>query len=181
MVGAAMTSVPTIHRWLAGDEANAVRFNEIRDQINFLRNPPMAHVQQRVSTQTFNTPPVAWQTMTFDTLVNSYDPYDMWDPAAPDRLTITVPGWYNCEIAVSVVQTTFDGRAIMSIWKSGDGTILRYDQQNAGTDTMRQDVEIFFNEGDYIQLRVLFDDTGRTTNITSFAQSSQMRVRWVSQ
>ncbi len=178
-------SVPDIHHWLAGDDFNATRMNEIRDQINWLRNPPTVHVARSITTQTI--PFQTWTKVSFDTVVNSYDPYVFFDAGTPDRITITQAGWYTCEIVCSMSSTFNDSRMIMGLYKNGFTTnelLLRYDQTtlpNTGNINMRKETTLFFNVGDWMHLGLYTDDTAnRVSANTSAAESSQLRVRWVS-
>src|SRR4051812_26048109 len=96
-------TVPTVHHWLAGDEFNADRMNEIGTAIAWIRNPPMVHVARKNTGQSISTN--IWTKLSFDTLYNSFDPYDFWDSGTPDQLIIREPGWYSFEIQFSGVIT----------------------------------------------------------------------------
>jgi hypothetical protein len=181
-----MTAVPSIHRWLAGDEVNAVRANEIKDLIDFLRNPPTVHVRRRLSNFAFTAASGSYFTVTFDTLVNSYDPYGMWDVGATDRLTIKVPGWYSCEMVTAWVGTAQNLRYTQVLAKNGmtfDDMILRHDQTTLpnSTTVVRKESMLYLNEGDNIRLGVSTEGTGTFTLTTANdSESPQLRIRWVS-
>lgn len=181
-----MASVPPIHHWLGGDELNASRMNEIKDSIDFLRNPPMVHVRRRNSSFGFTAASGSWFAVSFDTLVNSYDPYGMWNVSQNAQLTIQVPGWYSCEMVTHWAGTAQDVRYLQVIGKNGitfDDMILRHDQESLPNSSVaaRKESLLFLNEGDFIQLAVSTEGTG-TFNLTALSDSecTQLRIRWVS-
>lgn len=177
-------SVPTVHNWLAGDEINAVRMNEIAAQIDFVRNPPMAHVGRASSTQ--NLSGATWNKIVFDTL-HSTDPYEMWDAGATDRLTCTIPGWYSVEGVITVSSTANEGAVVLGIYKNGftaNEFQLRHDQQNApssGAVNIRKEFRVFLNVDDWIHLGEYHTDAvTRTSATVGTWEHSQLRMRWVS-
>lgn len=181
-----MPSSPPIHHWLGGDELNATRMNEIKDSIDFLRNPPTVHVRRRNSNFAFTASSGIYFAVPFDTLVSNYDPYGMWDPVQNAQLTIQVPGWYSCEMVTYWAGTAQDVRLLQVLGKNGitfDDMILRHDQTslpNSNT-AVRKESLLYFNEGDYIQLAVSTEGTGTfTLNATSDSECPQLRLRWVS-
>jgi hypothetical protein len=187
MDGSAMTAVPKPRYWLAGEGMIADKANEITDLINFLRNPPTVHVRRQNSTFTFTGNSGTWAKLTFDTLVNSYDPYGMWDSGATDRITIQVPGWYSCEMTTGWAGTTQDVRFLQGIYKNGtslaDDMILRYDQRSLPNNTtnIRRASTLFLNEGDFLHLLVYTEGTGTfTISANSAAEAAALHVRWVS-
>jgi hypothetical protein len=177
-------SIPNVHNWLAGDEFNAVRMGEISDAIQWLRNPPMVHVARRTTTQAI--PSNTWTKISFNTLVNSYDPYGFWNAGTPDLITITEPGWYTCEVQLSFVGTATDTRIILGLYKNGftsNELLLRADQvtlPNSGNQNMRKETTLFFNVGDWMHFGIFCDGAALNTAVTSDAESCGLRVRWVS-
>lgn len=173
--------VPAVHHWLAGDEFNAERMNEVAAAIDWIRNPPMVHVTRKLTGQSI--PSGTWTKISFDTVVNGYDPYDFWQPGSPDQLTVTVPGWYSCEIQFSGV-ITVDNRIIIGLYKNGftsNELLFRYDQTTLPTGNninIRKENTLFFNAGDVIYSAVI--STAFTTAITSDAELCGLRIRWVS-
>jgi hypothetical protein len=185
MGGSTMTDVPETHHWLAGDAMNADRMNEVRDAIEWLRNPPMVHVRRRLTTQSL--PGNQWNKIVFDQIANSYDPYGMFDTGATDRITATVPGWYSYEGVLAINGTATVARMILGVYKNGFTTnelMLRYDVDNApssGNMLVRKESTIFLNVGDWLHLAWNLNAAEtRTSQITSDSESSQLRVRWVS-
>lgn len=181
-----MATAPTVHHWRGGDEMNAMRMNEVTDSIDFLRNPPMAHLRRRNTNFAFTAASGSFFTITFDTLVNSYDPYGMWDPLFADRLTVQVPGWYSCEMVTQWAGTAQDVRLLQVIAKNEmtfDGMILRHDQAslpNSAT-SVRKESMLYLNQGDAIFLGVSTEGTGTfTQNATSDSECPQLRIRWIS-
>lgn len=180
-----MTDVPSTHHWLAGDEMNADRMNEIRDSINWLRNPPVVQVRRRLTTQT-GFVANAWKKIEFDQAV--YDPYTMFDISVPDRITATVPGWYSYEAVISMNGTGTACRCILGVYRNGfttDEHILRYDVDNApssGNINIRKESTIFLNTGDWLHLAFyhVCSSESRISQITNDSECSQLRVRWVS-
>jgi hypothetical protein len=176
-------SVPEVHHWLAGDEFNANRMNEVGDLINWITNPPMVHVSRQSTGQVI--PSNTWTKISFDTVVNSYDPYDFYDSGTPDQLTIREAGWYTCELSFSAV-ITVDSRVIMGLYKNGftsNELLLRYDQTTLPTGNsinFRKESTLFFNVGDWMYYGVLCDASGFTTTVTSSAEVCGLRIRWVS-
>lgn len=177
-------TAPPIHNWLAGDDFNADRMNEIGDQITFLRNPPMVHVARTITSQTLGQ---GWNFISFDTVVNSYDPYGMFDSGSPDRISGQVAGWYTVEAQMSLNQTSNEGRLILGVYKNGTGgnnLQLRSDVQNfpgAGAVAWTKEFMVFLNVGDWLQLgHWFFMDTSRTTISGSVFDRSRLRARWVS-
>jgi len=175
--------VPPIHHWSAGDAMNAERMNEIANQIDFLRNPPMVHVG-RVATQTLAT--AIWNKVLFDTL-HSNDPYEMWDAGTPDRITCTVPGWYTVEGVITLSATATAGRVILGVYKNGFTTNelqLRHDQENSpsgGNVNARKEFKIFLNVDDWLHLGIQYDDAATRTSATFGTwEHSQLRARWTS-
>lgn len=175
---------PPVHNWLAGDAMNAARMNEIAAQMSFLRNPPMVHVQRALTAQTITT--ATWNFINFDTVVNSYDPYDMFDAGTPNVITAQLAGWYTIEGSLTLNGTGNEGRDILGVFKNTTSTtdiIMRSDVQNqfAGYNTVwTKEHQIFLNVGDTIYLGHYYDsDASRTTLITGGAVS-RMRARWVS-
>jgi hypothetical protein len=179
-----MTDIPVTHHWLAGDEMNADRMNEVRDAIEFLRNPPAVHVRRRLTAQTGITG--TWTKILFDQVV--YDPYGMFDSGNSDRITATIPGWYTYEGVISLNPTSTSCRVLLGVFRNGltdDEHLLRYDVDNApsaGNVDIRKESTIFLNVGDFLHLAVNHGCAAetRTSQISSDAQSSQLRVRWIS-
>lgn len=181
-----MAITPPIHHWLGGDDMNAARMNEIKDSIDFLRNPPMVHVRRRSSNFTFTAASGSYFSIPFDTLVNSYDPYDMWDVGSPDVITIQVPGWYACEMVGQWAGTAQDLRFLHMLGKNGttlNDFILRHDQKslpNSAT-SIRKESMLYLNEGDTLRMLVSTEGTGTfTIAATSDSECAQVRVRWFS-
>lgn len=180
-----MTDIPVTHHWLAGEDMNADRMNEVAAAIEFLRNPPMIHVRRRLTAQSLTGS--VWNKISFDQVVNSYDPTGMFDAGTPDRVTAQVPGWYSYEARISVVGTATTTRVILGTYRNGfssDQHILRADMENApsaGNINIRRDSTIFLNAGDWLHLAFFADNAEtRTTSTFSDAESSGLRVRWVS-
>jgi|ERR1700754_3553599 len=178
-------TIPSVHNWLAGDEWNADRLNEVGTAISFLRNPPFVRVGRRLTTQ--SVPTNTYTAISFDTVFNSYDPYDMFDAGTPTRVTIKEPGWYSCEGFLSLSATATDTRALLGIFKNGSNPptdmLLRFDQgtlPNTGNTNIRKETTLFLNAGDFLSLFALCDGATLTSQITSDAEHSGMRVRWVS-
>jgi len=177
-------TIPNIHTWLAGDEFNAMRMNEVADAIAFLQNPPMVHVGRRLTTQSI--PSSVWTKITFDTVYNGYDPYGMWDSGTPDQITIVEPGWYSCEVHLSLAATSTDTRVILGLYKNGlgsDDLLLRYDQTtppSGGNQNLRRETTLFMNAGDFLHAACWLNSLSLNSQITSDAESSGLRVRWVS-
>lgn len=179
-----MAIVPPIHFWQAGDDMNALRMNEIRDQIVWLVNPPRVHVGRALTTQSL--PTSSWNKISFDTL-HSSDPYGMWDSGNPDKVTCTVPGWYTVEGVLCVSPTSTSERFVLGIYKNGFTAAeaqLRHDQQNApssGNVNVRKEFKIFLNVGDWLHLgEQHLDANTRTSAISGTWEHSQLRMRWVS-
>lgn len=179
-------SVPEIHHWLAGDSWNADRLNEVKTQIDWLRNPPMVHLRRR-ATQSITGGTSVWTKVIFDTIVA--DPYGFYDAGTPDTVTVTEPGWYSCEIYCSWQSFgAVDARVIMGLYKNefvNVGLLLRNDkgtQPSASSNiNMRKEGTYFFNVGDFIHLGVYHDDpSSKSLANTSDAESTGLRMRWVS-
>lgn len=181
-----VNTAPSIHHWQAGDSMNAMRMNEIRDQIEWMQNPPMVHVGRRLTTQSFSGGTGVAVKVSFDTVFNSYDPYGFFNAGTPDQLTITVAGWYSCEITTSWAGTATDSRLIMYLYKNGTGAndvMLRHDQGSLpnGANTMRKESQLFFNVGDVIYMMAYADASFTPVLAASNdAECSQLRIRWVS-
>jgi hypothetical protein len=185
-------SVPTIRHWLAGDKWNAENLNEIGDQINWLKNPPMIHLRRRNTVQTITGGTNVWTKVRFDTLVNNYNPFEFTIDlaSAPDILFVQEPGWYSCEIYTAWQSFgAVDTRVIMGLFKNtfdNQGLLLRNDtntQPSVSTNiNMHKEGTFFFNVGDFVHLGVYHDDSSLTHNLanTSDAESSGLRMRWVS-
>lgn len=185
MVGIAMTVAPTVHHWRAGDDVNAMRMNEIKASIDYIRNPPFAHVRRRTTTQTLTGS--AWTKITFDQLVNSYDPYGMWDAGTPDRLTIDIAGWYIVQGVISFQGTATNTNTALGISKNGFATsdrLLRFDQQNTPSQNgvnIRKETLMFLNSGDFVHLGIFLGDAAsRVTQNLTDTESPQLKVRWAS-
>lgn len=181
-----MPSAPIIHHWRGGDEMNASRMNEIKDSIDFLRNPPMVHVRRRNTNFSFTASSGTFFVVTFDTLVNSYDPYGMWNPVTNGLLTIQVPGWYSCEMVTYWAGSAQDVRLLQVLGKNGmtfNDMILRHDQTALPNSSVaaRKESLLYFNQGDQVSLGVSTEGTGTfTLNATSDSECPQLRIRWVS-
>lgn len=180
-----MTSAPDVHHWRAGDDMSALRMNEIKTAIDFIRNPPFAHIRRRTTTQSLTG--AAWNKVVFDQLANSYDPYGMWDAGATDRLTIEVPGWYIVQGGISFTGSSVNTNTALGISKNGFATtdrLLRFDQQNTpsvGQVDIHKETMMFLNTGDFVHLGIFLGDAAaRTTMNTSDADCPQLKVRWVS-
>lgn len=180
-----MPNPPDVHYWFAGDEMNAERMNEIKEQIDFLRNPPMVHVTRISTTQTLTG--AAWSFINFDTVVNNYDPYNMWDVSDPDAVYATIAGWYVAQAQFSLNQTSTDARLILGVYRNGTAATdleMRSDVQNFpgfGTNTWTKEFHVYMNEGDWVHLGVWFDgDATRTTTTGSVSDACRMRLRWCS-
>lgn len=177
-----MADSPPIHHWLGGDELNADRMNEIKDSIDFLRNPPMAHVRRRLSNQTIVTN--TWHSVAWDEAVS--DSYSTWSEAT-FSLKIAVPGWYSCEMVIAWGGTATDTRFVNAISKNGiteDDILLRYDQRSlpATTTVVRKENIVFFNEGDDVRCMVLANGgTSYTLLAASDVICPQLRIRWISE
>lgn len=178
-----MVSVPELHHWLAGEDMSATRMNEIKAQIDFLRNPPMVHVARNAA-QTLSS---GWNAISFDTVLNGYDPYDMWDISDPSAVYSRVPGWYSVEGQFSLNGTATDERLILGVYKNSFATSeiqMRSDVQNFpsfGNANLSKEFTVFLNEGDFLYLGVWFDvDATRTTGTTTPSEICRFRLRWVS-
>lgn len=178
-----MASVPNLHHWHAGDEVNAIRMNEIKDQINFLRNPPVCHVGRRLTNQSIATAG-SWKVV-FDTAF--YDPYEMWDAGTPDQITITVPGWYTYEGVIQMTNAAVAATVSVYVYKNNlavDDLIMRWDQQGlqvSGNINMRKESTMFLNVGDVVYLAGYYSNgTGRSFVATDDHLCPQLRIRWVS-
>lgn len=181
-----MADVPNQHHWLAGEPMNAARMNEIATTIDWLRNPPMVHVGRTLTNQAL-TGTNATNVVSFDTLFNSYDPYDMWDPAAPTKLTCTVPGWYDVGFAAIVSVDANNARVITEITKNSivqTDALTRFDAislPNSGNIGVRTNSLLFLNVGDFISLLVIFTSaTARNLLASSNSESPRLQLRWVS-
>lgn len=175
-------TVPAVHHWRAGDEMNATRMTELANAIEWLRNPAMVRVARTLSTQAIaiNT----WTSISFDTVVNSYDPWGFFNAATPTQVTCPVPGWYMVEVSLTwETAPNVDSRLVMGVWKQSAETLLRWDQQglpNVGGDAnMRKEVAIFLNVGDTVQLRAHVN-AGARNIVNSPDGGATMRLRWVS-
>ena len=182
-----MADVPVVHHWLAGEDMNAERMNEIKAQIDFLRNPPMVHVARFTTIQTLTGG--TWNAISFDLVINSYDPYDMFDSGQPTKVFSQVPGWYTVEGQFSLNQTNTDGRLILGIYKNGftdDELQIRSDIQNfpsscTGCTNLSKEGLLFLNVGDYVHLGIWFDqDATRDTKNATLSETCRLRLRWVS-
>lgn len=180
-----MVNSPDVHYWLAGDEMNAVRANEIKAQIDWLRNPPMVHVTRLSTAQTLTG---NWNIISFDTLVNSYDPYEMWDIGTPDVITAQVAGWYYVLTRFALNATATEARLQMGVFKNGTDSLtnieMRSDNQNTpsqGSNTHSKAFHVYCNKGDVLRMGVgIENDASRTTTIASLSDSCIMMVRWCS-
>lgn len=176
-------SAPSVHHWLAGDEFNATRMNEIGTMIGWIRNAPMVHVARRNTGQAISSN--TWTKISFDNVYNGYDTYGFFDFGNPDKVTITQAGWYTCELQFSAA-IGVDSRAIIAIYKNGftsNELLLRYDQTTlpSGTNVnIRKESTFFFNVGDWLHYGVFCDASAFTTAILSDAETCAMKVRWVS-
>lgn len=181
-----MATAPPIHHWLGGDDMNADRMNEIKDSIDFLRNPPTIHVRRRNSNFTFTAASGSYFSIPWDTVVNSYDPYGMWNAGTPTLLTIQVPGWYACEMVGYWAGTTQDVRFIHMLGKNGNDLgdfILRHDQRSLPNSStgVRKESFLYLNEGDTIEMSVSTEGTGTfTISAVSDSECAQVRLRWIS-
>jgi hypothetical protein len=177
-------SIPNVHHWKAGDEVSALRMNEIKDQINFLRNPPACHVARRLSNQSIAA--AGGHVVVFDTAF--YDPYEMWDPGDPDHITVTVPGWYTYEGVIQMTNAAVDTRVMVNVYKNstgGDDLIMRWDQQGlqnlGGNINMRKESTMFLNVGDTVILSGYYlSGSGRSLVATDDYLCPNLRIRWVS-
>lgn len=181
------SSAPPIHRWHAGDEMNAARMQEIKDAIDWLRNPPMVHVSRRNTNQ--NATANVWTDVSFDTTVNNYDPYNMWDISDPTKVYCTVAGWYTYEAVLCIGANSDDCRLILAVFLNGTSVvtdeIMKFDQQSApsagGNVNMRKEAQVFLNVGDHLRLNFNYNGaTARQLIANSDAECPQLRVRWVS-
>lgn len=181
-----MAEVPPVHYWLAGDAMTAVRMNEIKAQIDWLRNPPVVHVARLLTAQT-GLLDDDYTIITFDTVVNSYDPYDMWDAGDPTKVTAPVSGWYTVFAQYAIAGSAVEGRNVLGVFKNGSDVAtnleMRSDNQNQlsqGSNVYSKEGLMYLNEGDYVLLGVFQQDAGRSTVITALGESCNMRVRWAS-
>jgi hypothetical protein len=176
--------VPDVHHWLAGDDFNAQRMNEIGTAIDWIRNPPMVHVARKLTGQSIS-PLNTWVKISFDTVYNSYDPYGFFNAGTPDQLTVQVPGWYMCEIQFSGSIST-DTRIIIGLYKNGftaNELLFRYDQTTLPTGNninIRKASTLFFNVGDILYSAVHCQAATFTTAVASDAELCGLRLRWVS-
>ncbi len=175
-----MPNSPSVHYWSAGDDMDAVRMNEIKDAIEWLRNPPLVHVQRLLSN--ISLPVNTWTTVEFDT--EYVDPYEMYDSGTPDTVTVTVPGWYTVEAVMCMSNTASDARVSMGLWKQASELILRWDQQAlqnvSGNINMRKESTMFLNVGDTLQLRAHTNAGARNIVGNSASEAPTIRMRWVS-
>jgi hypothetical protein len=178
-------TIPVIHNWMAGDEFNAERMNEVAAAIEFLRNPPMVRVN-RNSAQTGFSSTGTWNKISFNNLYNNYDPWNMWDSGTPDTITFTEPGWYSCEIVMAYQPTSTDGRMGMGLFKNGFTTpdmLMQYNQNTlpSGNNVIaRKESTYFFNAGDFVYCGAYVNGFTGATSANSEPQSWGFRTRWVS-
>lgn len=176
-----MATAPAIHHWKAGDEWNADRMTEVSNAISWMLNPPMVHVKRALSDQSIAV--TTWTSISFDTLVSSYDPYGMWNAATPTQITAQIPGWYMCEGVICMNQLSSNSRMQLGLWKHGTDVLLRWDQQTlpdaGGNSNMRKEASIFLNTGDTLELKAWYQFGTRTLTSTS-GDHQGLRVRWVS-
>lgn len=178
-----MATVPIVHHWKAGDDMNAERMQEIKDVIDFLRDPPTVRVMRLGSTQAMTVN--GRTTATLDTLYNSYDPYGMWNVSAPDRITCQVAGWYAVEGVLCMDNTAaVQSRLQLELWKNNTDMLLRWDQEalpaTGGNINIRKESFMFLNFGDFVQLKAWNSAGARNFVNGSFAESPQIRARWFS-
>jgi hypothetical protein len=176
----AVTS-PPIHHWFAGDPVSAERMNEIKASIDWLRNPPLLHLQRTGSSIALAV--TTWTSIPFDTVLA--DNYDMWDAGTPDTVTVTVPGWYTVEGVLRFQNTAVDSRLTLGVWKqAGTELILRYDQQGldgtGGDINMRKESTMFLNVGDTITLEAHTNAGARNLVVGTNGECPTLKMRWVS-
>lgn len=173
-------NVPDVHHWLAGEEMNADRFNEVKAAIDFLRDPPLCHVMRNNSNQTLTAN--AWTKISFDTAVA--DPYGMWSAGSPDVITCQVPGWYTVEMVCSWSASATDERLLGGVFKNTftalDDVYLRADFRNAASSAspIRREGWLFLNVGDPVYLGQ-HCPSARTT-LVSAPNQPRLRLRWIS-
>lgn len=180
------TPVPPIHYWNAGDDMNASRMNEIADTINWMRDTPMVHVGRTLTNQATSASS-ALNTASFDTLFNSYDPYDMWDPAAPTVVTAQVSGWYDIEYGMVLSLDANAGRVSTGVFRNGDtaNTIDRCDMITApnlgGNLGLRRNTVNFLTAGDTLSMQVIYNTTvARNLLAVSASECPRLRLKWIS-
>lgn len=174
-----MPTSPPIHHWNAGDPVSAIRMNEIKASIDWLRNPPMTYVQYLGAPITL---PTTWTKIPFDTEVS--DDYDMWDSGTPDEITVTIAGWYAVESVISVTANATDSKLTVAIWKNNAEVMFRFDQQGlpsvGGNSNIRKEATMFLNVGDQIELYATVSAGARQIVSGGSNECPTLRMRWVS-
>lgn len=180
--------IPSPKQLTAGDLPDEDLFNEIRYTMQFLENPPAAHV---VATSGLSTTTALWTAVTFHTveqdLEAEYDPAKpMWDAGSPTRLTVRTPGWYEMDYGSPWASTTADTLRQWAIRKNGDTAVNygRYDHWT-GAEATEPFIPLAFGDyydvDEYIQLIVKQTSGGAlSTDSDGTGDQPFLRMRWVS-
>ena len=116
-------SIPTVS---TGDVYTATAHNNIAENVNNYRVPPMAEVRR---TTTQSIPNTNWENVSFNASPAIFDTDSMWDSANPTDLTIKTAGVYLFSVQAAFA-TNGSGARLVAIGKNeaspGSGPYFAY-------------------------------------------------------
>lgn len=179
-----MVAAPVPHLWTAGEEWTAELLNETNSQLALLLDPPEVTVRISSAIGYVN----GWSPYAWDTAIKNN--YSLWSPAAPDLIIITVSGWYEIEMTSTwaAVATASGQRRQHALSINGAASTEyrgRADFRNgesagAQAKTFRSVYDIFFSEGDSLQMMVFNGDAATRTSYVDLATGEYptLNMRW---
>jgi hypothetical protein len=117
----------TISTFTAGQVLTAAQMNDLGENSNNYRVPPMCSVYRTAALS--HTATGTYQAYTYDTEL--YDTDGMWDAGSPTRITLNTAGVYDVKFVVSIGSTT--GLIAGALYK--DGGAAQYLFLDAGNAT----------------------------------------------
>lgn len=177
--------LPNIPQWNAGDEPDEESLNAISYALDFVLNPPEAHIRQSTGqtqgTGTTTPSPVIFQ-------VEAIDNDGMVNIASdPTAITVNTPGWYELEYGVHWNARDDTTIRMMGIALNGESALANWigyiDHVDKGASPLvRGTYDVFLNAGDYIQLVIAHGSSTSLTTATVGSANYQtyLRARWAS-
>lgn len=177
---AAVPEAPTITDGITPSS----KWNEFRDAIRFLENPPLAELRQSVAQP---LPHATWTAITLDLEDEDTDVDGIGGHSTSvntSRFTARYPGWYDLGGGVSVVVSGAGVRGakfqVVGIDVNGSQALFPTQASFSNIITAHKK-QVYLGVGDYVELLGYQSSGGAlNTSVSPAVEQSHMSVRWVS-
>lgn len=172
-------AVPGTRTWSAGEKITASRMNtEVRDALDFLLDPPRAHVYNSAGQVFANG-----TTVLCDWPDEAYDSQALHSGANSTRVTLVESGLWVCHLAIGFPDATYTTLTVNPRLNAGgvstDGTSLRTeDFAPRDSGIVKWPFEFRASAGDHLEVFVT-QTSGASRTSSAFSLAHGVQVRWV--